>query len=104
MLIGIDIAATLGANAASHDRIIKLRKKVIAHAEAEFFPAQHGGPLKIGNKGTRGLTMIRRTWHVTEEHLDLAIIEQMAIAMKKAAMNLAFAKAAELGLLQERTD
>jgi hypothetical protein len=104
MLIGIDLAGTLGDNEVFHERIIRLRKKVIAHAEAEFFPAQHGGPLKIGNKGTRGLTMVRRIWHVTDEQLDLELLEQIAITMKKATMNLAFAKAAELGVLQERTD
>jgi hypothetical protein len=36
--------------------------------------------------------------------LNLELLEQIAIAMKKATMNLTFAKAAELGLLQERTD
>jgi hypothetical protein len=68
MLNRIDIAAALGDNAVFRDRIIRLRKKVIAHAEAEFFPAQLGGPLKIiGNRGARGLAMVRRIWHVTEE-------------------------------------
>jgi hypothetical protein len=69
MLVGIDVAAIVGDHAEFHERIIRLRKNVIAHAEAEFFPAQRGGPLKVGNKGTRGLTMVRRTWRVTEEHL-----------------------------------
>jgi hypothetical protein len=51
MLLAIDVAAIPGDRAEFHERIVRLRKKVIAHAEAEFFPAQHGGPLKIGNEG-----------------------------------------------------
>ena len=103
-LVGIDVAAAAGTLTGLHDNLIRLRKKVIAHAEAEFFPAQHGGPLTIGNRGTRGMTMVRRTWRVIEENLNLDHVEELADRMKRAAIELQMAKASELGLMQTRTE
>jgi len=98
-LIGVDLPAILDEDFAFHDRIVKLRMKVVAHSEAAYHPAQHI-PLTIGNPDTRGVAFSRKTWHVVSEHLDLDAFWRIADKMNRACTSHIFNQAAAQGQLQ----
>ncbi len=98
-LTGLDIATILGEHAALHARVIMLRNKVVAHAEAEFFPATRS-EFNLGNQYTQGLSMECTTWHVAEEQLNLEIFELIASKMADATLNHLFNVGIKLGEIQ----
>jgi hypothetical protein len=101
-LSGVDVNAVLAGDPALidlHNRIVRLRMKAVAHSESSLSPAQHI-PLTIGNPGTRGVSFVRKSWHVFSEQLDLAMFHRMATAMHGACMNRVFEHAIELGVDQ----
>jgi hypothetical protein len=99
-LTGLDVPSILGADLPFHDRLLALRNKVIAHAEAEFFPAQNL-KLAIGSKGQFGLGFQRRSWHVVSENLDLDVFERVAVKMRSSTRTHVFDVARQRDLLQE---
>jgi hypothetical protein len=101
-LMGVDVGVVLDGDPALidlHNRIVRLRMKAVAHSESSFNPADHI-PLPIGNPGTRGVSFVRKPWHVLSEQLDLAMFYRMAKAMHGACVNRVFQHAIELGVDQ----
>jgi hypothetical protein len=76
-----------------------LRNKVVAHAEAEFFPATRS-EFNLGNQYTQGFSMECTTGHVAEEQLNLEIFELIASKMADATLNHLFNVGIELGEIQ----
>jgi hypothetical protein len=98
-LTGLNIRAILEENIGYHQQILKLRKQVVAHADAEFFPATNT-ELKLGNQHTQGFSMECTTCHVAEEQLDLTIFELIAGKMADATQNHLFNLGIDLGEIQ----
>jgi hypothetical protein len=99
-LTGLDLQEILGEDLPFHDRLIDLRNKVIAHAEAEFFPAEKI-PMQIGTKSQFGVGFQRRTWHVVSENLDLDVFERVAKKMRAATRGHVLVTAGQRGVLQQ---
>jgi hypothetical protein len=98
-LTGIDVQSVLGDDFTFHERIVKLRMKVLAHSEAAFNPATHV-PLTIGNPDSRGVAFSRKAWHVVNESLDLEVFSRVAQKMNRACTAHIFNIAAAAGRLQ----
>jgi hypothetical protein len=98
-LTGIDVESVLGDDFAFHERIVRLRMKVVAHSEAAFNPAEHI-PLTIGNPDTRGVAFARKAWHVVNENLDLGSFLQIAEKMNNACTLHVFNTAVAAGNIQ----
>lgn len=98
-LTGLNIKAILGEDIRYHQRILKLRNQVVAHADAEFFPAT-STELKFGNQYTQGFSMECTTWHVAEEKLNLEIFELIASKMADATLHHLFNVGIELAEIQ----
>jgi hypothetical protein len=98
-LTGLNLKAIFGERVRYHQRILKLRKHVVAHADAEFFPATRS-EFKMGNQYTQGFSMDCTTWHVSEEKLDLGTFEQIAKDMADATLHHLFNVGVELGEIQ----
>jgi hypothetical protein len=98
-LTGLNIKAILGGDIGYHHQILDLRRRVVAHADAEFFPATKT-EFKLGSQYTQGFSMDCTTWHVAEEQLNLEIFELIASKMADATQNHLFNVGIELGEIQ----
>ena len=98
-LTDLNIKAILEEDIGYHERILKLRRQVVAHADAEFFPAT-STEFKMGNQYTQGFSMECTTWHVAEEKLDLEIFALIASKMADATQNHLFNVGIDLGVIQ----
>jgi hypothetical protein len=98
-LTGIDPAQVLGADIVLHQHIKTLRKKVVAHSEAAYNPAQHI-PLAIGDSKARGFGFAGKMWHVTHENIDLDAFARIAKAMYQACLPHVFNVADALGRVE----
>jgi hypothetical protein len=86
----IDIAAVLGevTDFELHQRIIKLRNKVIAHSESEHYPMSTFPSFIGGPDDIRSLGFQSRSWHVVNERLDLDAFERITKAMHLKCLNM----------------
>jgi len=98
-LTGLNIKAILEKDIRYHQKIRKLRDQVVAHADAEFFPATKT-EFKLGNQYTQGFSMDCTTWRVADEQLDLEIFELIASKMADATQNHLFNVGVELDEIQ----
>jgi hypothetical protein len=98
-LTDLNIKAILEGHVWYHQKILKLRKHVVAHADAQFYPATIA-EFKLGNRYTQGFSMTCTTWHVVEEHLDLEIFALIASKMADATRNHLFNVGIELDVIQ----
>jgi hypothetical protein len=89
-LNGFDLKAILGPDIALHGRLIKMRKQVIAHAEAEFFPASYISPPRSESNAVALATTVSRRWHIVNEQIDLDQFRRIAWNMMKACLNRSF--------------
>src|SRR5436309_9472689 len=68
---------------ALHDRILTLRKKAVAHAESKYNPMKFvSGPKSF--KGSQGIAVTTKPWHVVGENLDLNRFSRIAYEMQQA--------------------
>jgi len=82
-LTGVDLQAVLGAEDLElHERIVTLRKKVVAHSEAEHNPVERIVTGVKQRPGSYGYITSRRPWNVVSEQLDLDALERISQKMK----------------------
>lgn len=67
-----------------HDHIIRIRNKMVAHAESQFFPSQILNPTAPG--GT-GYSVVSTRWNIIQESLNLDAFGRIAAAMRLACLN-----------------
>jgi hypothetical protein len=70
----------LGADYELHKRILRMRHKVVAHAESEHYPVSMLPPT-VGEPGMRSAGFVSRTWHPVNEQIDLEAFARIAKAM-----------------------
>ena len=76
----VDPAAVLGADVELHERVIRMRNKVVAHSESEHYPVSSFPP-SIGEPGVRSAGFVSRSWHPVNEQMDLEAFARIAKAM-----------------------
>ena len=85
--INVDVEQILKSQADVdlHKRIIVLRNKVVAHAEASFFPTTLLDP--VGNSQASGFAVASTRWHILSENIDLDAFARITDAMRRACLN-----------------
>lgn len=85
---GIEVVLKTEGERKLHERIIKLRNKVVAHAESEFNPMQIM-PNPVSKNPRAGVTFLMtmsRRWHPVEENIDLDDFGRIVEAMRAYCM------------------
>jgi hypothetical protein len=85
----VDIEYLLGEDLELHKRMIEVRNKAIAHAEFAYYPVQllpRDSDPEIG----RCFASSSQSWHVLNEHIDLAAFRRMAEALHQKCLNNLF--------------
>jgi hypothetical protein len=87
-LTGVDPQGVLAPqDLGLHGRIVTLRKKVVAHSEAEYNPVERVHTGVAHRPGSYGYVTSSRPWNVVSEQLDLDAFERIADKMKVACWN-----------------
>lgn len=87
-LTGVDPLVVLGPeDFGLHERIVTLRKKLVAHSEAEYNPVERVHTGVKHPRGSYGYVTSSRPWNVVSEQLDLDAFERISSKMKVACCN-----------------
>lgn len=95
----VNVASVLGEDFAFHERIVKLRMKVVAHSEGAHNPAEYI-PTTVSNPDSRGVVFGRKSWHVVFEGLDPVVFARVADKMNRACTQHVFNTAVASGRIQ----
>ena len=85
----VDVEGLLGEDLPLHKRIIEVRNKAVAHAEFAYYPV-HLLPTESDPEIGRGFASKAQSWHVLNEHIDLAAFRRMAEALHQKCLNNLF--------------
>jgi TPR repeat protein len=85
----VDVEGLLGEDLQMHKRMIEVRNKALAHAEFAYYPVQLL-PTDSDPEIGRGFASKSQSWHVLNEHIDLAAFRRMAEALHQKCLNSLF--------------